>query len=416
MRNRHKILLPLITVIILSYDMYGCDFVHTNIAMSTTYWAQYDNVPHELKQSTFPYLDYFNFDRSYNLILSLLFAIIYSILTMLIILPFILFNRNKMEKKAVTDQYLKEKFQELLIAFLYNDPVKKQEVKEKIKNITKSNYSSQFLINEIIDLSINLKGDTTNELRKLYLELELDKLTFKKVKSRKWHIKIKAFRELAFMNLKTANNEILKSLESKNDILRMEAQIALVRLNEKDPFRFLDKLEKPFTLWEQMNIHELLILHNLVVPEFRQWVKSGNKSIAIFAISMVRIFKQNEALNEIIELLDHDDIEIREAAIKTIGSLKTKKGLLPLKKYFKTETYDNKINILKAFQKNTDTGNIEYLKKILETEDDVNIQVEAAKGIRDIGKPGQEELERLIASDEYRNYFIVLRHVLDKRI
>ncbi len=78
------------------------------------------------------------------------------------------------------------------------------------------------------------------------------------------------------MNIRDANEQIIKSLNSGNNILRMEAQIAMVRLSDGNPYEFLDLLEKPLSLWEQVTLHELLIQHNLKVPEFKQWFTSEN--------------------------------------------------------------------------------------------------------------------------------------------
>ena len=76
------------------------------------------------------------------------------------------------------------------------------------------------------------------------------------------------------MNIKDANNEIYKALNSKNEILRMEAQIALVRLSDDNPFEFLSQLNRPFSLWEQITLHELIIQHNLSCPSFKKWLKA----------------------------------------------------------------------------------------------------------------------------------------------
>jgi len=401
-------------ILVIIIFMIVTDNLAQNSHLSNTNLFLY-NVPNQINLP-FSFLEKFKFDRSLRLVYGIWFAILFFILSMLFILPFILLNRNKLEKKTVNDQYLKEKFQEHLITYLFNQEGEKEPVKNKIESIAGNDYNKQFLINEIIDLSLNLKGETADRLRELYLDLRLDKLTFAKAKSKKWHLKIKAFRELAFMGLKQANEEIIKSIDSKNDILRMEAQIALVRLNEGDPFRFLNYLDKPFTLWEQMNIYELMIIHNLPVPDFVKWVNSSNKSVAIFALNMIRVFRQTNAFANIVGMLDNDDENIRKAVIDTLGSFRKKEVLDPLKDHFKNETYDNKINILKALQKSTHGSNIPFLKWVLENEHDVFIQVDAAKAIQSIGKEGEEELERLIRSEEYRNYLIILRHVLDKRI
>ena len=44
------------------------------------------------------------------------------------------------------------------------------------------------------------------------------------------------------MNIKDANDSFIKLLIHQNEILRMEAQIALVRLSDNDPFGFLFQL------------------------------------------------------------------------------------------------------------------------------------------------------------------------------
>jgi hypothetical protein len=53
--------------------------------------------------------------------------------------------------------------------------------------------------------------------------------------------------------------------------------------------------------------------------------------------------------------------------------------------------------------------------KVIDKEDDVQLQIEAAKALRDMGETGQKELEKLMHSD-YKNYMIIIKHVLDKRI
>ncbi len=161
-------------------------------------------------------------------------------------------------------EHLMMQFQALLIDFLFSDNNKKE--LDQIRQVAHSEFNRKILINNMIDLSINLSGDVKEKLRSLYLQLKLDQDSINKIYHSKWHIQIKGFRELAFMNITEANNRIKQALKSKNHILRMEAQLALIRLNKNDPFGFLDYLQYPFTLWEQLNAHELIIFHNLPVP------------------------------------------------------------------------------------------------------------------------------------------------------
>jgi len=136
-------------------------------------------------------------------------------------------------------------YQTLLVDYLFLED--NEDKFREIKRIATSEFNKKILIDQMIDLSINLSGEAKEKLRNLYFKLRLDQDSIAKANSRKWHIKIKGFKELAFMNIRDANKKIEKALKSKNDILRMEAQLALVRLNEDDPFKFLDNLKKPFS-------------------------------------------------------------------------------------------------------------------------------------------------------------------------
>ena len=230
------------------------------------------------------------FGKSLVLVNALIVAIMISIATMIILLMIILLNRKRMEKEELLHQYLLEKYQSLIINYLfgYASP-------EEFRSIASDTYRRQVLIDQMIDVSINLKGEESKKLHSLYKLLSLDRDSISKAYNHRWHKKIKGFRELAFMNIKDANVVIYKALNSSNEILRMEAQIALVRLSDDNHFEFLSHLTIPFSLWEQITLHELIIQHNIPVPSFKKWLTSPNPSVVKFALRMIREFKQKES-------------------------------------------------------------------------------------------------------------------------
>jgi hypothetical protein len=359
----------------------------------------------------FPGID---FEKSTALIRALILVIIYSILSMIILLVVILFHRNQMQGEARFRQMLKERYQLLLMNYLFNEE-EIDSVPEKIRVIAADNYKRRILMEEMKDLIVNLSGDYADSLRELYYRLELNKDSIRKAFSKKWHIKIKGFRELAFMNIQSVNDEIIRCLHSNNSILRMEAQIALVRLNDDNRFAFLDHLKRPFTKWEQMNVHEMIVSHNLEVPDFRQWLNSDNRTVIIFSLNMIQVFQQKQAWKEVMELLENSDPEIRKTAIFVLGELKINKALQSLKNHYKYEVYENQLAILLAINKISDESSVKFLVMVIDKEDDVQLQIEAAKALRDMGEAGQGALVKLMRSD-YKNYMIIIKHVLDKRI
>ena len=217
------------------------------------------------------------------------------------------------------------------------------------------------------------------------------------------------------MNIKDANDEIYNALNSGNEILRMEAQIALVRLNDVNPFEFLYHLKRPFSLWEQITLHELLVQHNLKVPEFKQWLTSPNDTVVMFALRMIREFKQFDAESEVIKTLSHKNRDVRKIAIEISGDLGIRNTLNVLKKMYKYEEYPNCFEILRSMGKMPDVAMMGFLKLVLDKESDVQLQIEATKSIENMGEEGVKALVKLMKS-EYKNYNIIIRHVLDRRI
>ncbi len=356
------------------------------------------------------------FKKSPTLVLVLYIVIIYSILTLIVLTVFILLNRSRMQKEENLRQQLNEQYQLLLIDYLFDEEQRK-EIFRQILRIASSNFKRQILINQIMDLSVNMQGKVKEDLRNLFLDIGLKKDSLRKAYSRKWHENVKGFRELAYMDIRSANDRIIECLNSHNHILRMEAQIALVRLSEDNPYTFLSFLEKPLAKWEQITIHELLTQHNLNVPDFSEWFDSENLSVVKFSLQMVAWFDQKEAVEGVIRLLKHNDEEVRMQAIRTCGKLGLKETLPHLQQLYGQEPFINRMEILKSFSQVPDENYLEFLNSVLDEEEDVQLQIQATKAMENMDEPGISRLIKLMKKkSEYRNYQIIIRHVLDGRI
>ncbi len=358
-----------------------------------------------------PWLNRYNyFGKSVALVNALIFTILASFATMLILLLVILLNRRRMEREAKLRQYLLEQYQSLIIDYLFGSSSP-----EPFRKIASDNYRRQVLIDQMIDVSVNLKGDSREKLMKLYMDLGLDSDSLARARSRRWHKKIKGFRELAFMGIREGNDEMYRVLNSRNEILRMEAQIALVRLSEKDHFDFLSHLVRPFSLWEQITLHDLILQHDMPVPDFQRWLNSENPTVVMFALRMIREFRQKEAEPEIRKALLHRDARVSRLAVEVAGDLDMRTTLDTMKRMYKFQEYNNCLEIVKSMGKMPETSMLGFLKLVLDKEDDVQLQIEAVKAIENMGEVGVQALVKVMKS-EYKNYNIIVRHVLDRRI
>jgi hypothetical protein len=358
-----------------------------------------------------PWLKRINyFGKSFALVNALIITIFISIVTMMILLFVILLNRTRLEKEEDLKQYLAETYQGMIIDYLFTGSSP-----DRFRTIASDTYRRQALIDQMIDVSVNLKGDAEEKLCGLYLYLGLDRDSIRRANDMRWHKKIKGFRELAFMNIKDANHAIYKALNSKNEILRMEAQIALVRLTDEDPFSFLLQLIRPFSLWEQITLHELIIQHDLPVPEFKKFLKASNPTVVMFALRMIREFKQKDAEDDLRETLEHSSPEVRRLAVQVAGDLEMRSSLEVMKRMYKSQDHNTCLEIIRSMAKMPDPTLMGFLKLVLDKEDDVQLQIEATKAIENNGEEGVKTLVKLMKS-EYKNYNIIVRHVLDRRI
>jgi hypothetical protein len=350
------------------------------------------------------------FGESYMLVKALIITILFSIGSMIAMLVIILLNRRRIEREEKLTHYLSEKYQSLIVDYLFGNTNP-----DDFRSIASDNYRRQVLIDQMIDLSINLKGEEGKKLLNLYKYLGLDKDSIARANDHRWHKKVKGFRELAFMNIKDANVAIYKALNSSNEILRMEAQIALVRLSDKDPFEFLSYLKRPFSLWEQITLHDLIMQHSIPKPSFKKWLSSPNYTVVLFALRMLREFKQTDAEEDIKNLLLHQSPEVRLLAVEVAGDLHLSSTIDIMKRMYKNQEYKICLEILRSIGKMPDISMMGFLKLVLDKEDDVQLQIEATKSIEKMGEEGVKALVKMMES-EYKNYSIIVRHVLDRRI
>jgi HEAT repeat protein len=338
-----------------------------------------------------------------------LFGIIAFVVVMISVLVLTLILRTRRQRLDRQKQRLKEQYQDSITEYLFSEEGGQPESLREADTARKK----QILIDEIMQLYANLSGEISNKLRELYLDLGLENESVQKTRSPQWHIRAKGFRELAQMNIQTVNEEIELCLNSTNDILRMEAQLAMIRLNYEDPFSFLDKLEQYFTSWEQLHVYEMIQRYQIAVPDFTRWLTSRNESIIVFAIRMIRAFKQEDAYQQLIPFLQHHNYEIREETFMTLGDLGNVEALALLKDRYGYESQPGKVQILKAIGKIPDESNIEFLRGVLEPSSE--LRLEAADALARIETFGIKGIETILRrSDE--DLQAVARHILDNKI
>ncbi|RZL50793.1 MAG: hypothetical protein EOP00_02590 [Pedobacter sp.] len=268
------------------------------------------------------------------------------------------------------------------------------------KMLPNANFRS-ILIEQLLSAKKNISGTAADNLESLYNQLSLDQYAAKRLKSRHWHVKAIAIQELGLMGQKTYLNKIYRSTNNKNDLVRMEAQITIVKLYGFEGLRFLDVANYAISEWQQIKLlQELSHLSPDNFSGIEKWLNSINVSVVVFALKLVRNYHRFELYNQIMDLITHPDENIRFEAIRTSEKIYTADTSKLLLERYPHETLKNRIAIVKGIQNIGYHDDIPLLIEFLE-DDDNELKRHIVRTIANISPDGLTQLENISASNRY---------------
>ncbi|HRH65075.1 MAG TPA: HEAT repeat domain-containing protein [Bacteroidia bacterium] len=278
-------------------------------------------------------------------------------------------------------------------------------------------YHREILNDEIIHLHSNFTGETALRLEKLYTAVLFHEDALKRLNSRHWHIVAKAMRELALMNVREAHPVLAKFLTSKNEILRMEARVAMMKLSESEPLSFLSRETEPLTDWDKANIHAMLTrMEEPVIPDFSNWLNSTNKTVVHFCITMIGFYRQQESANVLVKMLDHKDEHIRLAAIRALRDLNARSSEEHLITLYPLETPDIQHEILKTLEVIGKDKSSLLLEKILRQPiKEYKLAIQAVRSLLVTSGNGPQKIQEMLKGGD-QTLQLIIRHALDKRL
>ena len=380
------------------------DSTYYSIAIHDNYYEiESENFLTELANKTLP-------KNKYNIVF--IFIIIIFIITIISVVIFIYSFKLFIAGIDFRKKMLKSDYTDYINEYLFAD-TSIDEISMIFSNVN-TKFRKNILIGVLIELYMNFTGDTQKNIQILYKKLKLDIHSEEKLSSKMWNVKLLGMKELSIMQAKRGNKKILKILNSKNDILRKESQLVLVKLLPFVPFAFLDALEKPFSLWEQINIYNLIINENIEQPEYSLWLNSKNNSVVIFALRMIMDLRQIDSINTIVLLLKHKDSEVRKYAIITLGKIGDFSTAKHLIKMYETEHCIFKPLIIKSLSKMSEPKNIEFFVSLLSC-NHYEIRLQSCYAIKNIGRIGLVKLNEILNIENTdKEIKKSILHVLDK--
>ena len=267
----------------------------------------------------------------------------------------------------------------------------------------------------IQDLSMSLLG--IYRPQDIFIQLNFHQDSIHKLKNKRWYIIAKGMRELALMNVKQALPLVSEFINNKNEILRMESRIAIMKLSENDPLSFLSRETTPLSGWDTANIYSMLSkMPEKLIPDFSKWLNSPNKDVVLFSIQMIGTFRQQESVEILLTLLKSENEKIRLASINALRLLNASAAENPMIEIYEKEGINVRTEILKTIEVIGSQFSIPFLEKILNQPlEDYPLIIQAVRALLALGIRGSIIVDQLYQKSGPQMQ-LVINHAKDKRL
>ena len=220
-------------------------------------------------------------------------------------------------------------------------------MKIEIREQLKIPFNREVLTEVLMDLRKDVTGKTRTRLMGLYQDLGLHQDAFAKLKSTRWEKVSQGIIELTEMRVDQAYHIVKKRINDKKSVIRRQAQLAIVNLRPEGLRYVLDTARHRISEWQQLKLMELLNQkQDFDPPRFRDWLISENEDVVLFALRLIRHYRQSDASRAIITLLQHRSPEIQVAALECIREFRFSEARTALKQHFENATSEIKVLIL----------------------------------------------------------------------
>ncbi len=321
--------------------------------------------------------------------------------------------RNKISSKNKRTKNKKVEFSPMINEFLfYDDSNTKEEkmnylnLKIQIRELIKNDFDRKVLTEVLLDLRKDLSGNSQKVLIDLYKDLGLHHDAFQKLGSFRWQVVSRGIQQLTTMEVEDAYGLVIKFINHRQSTIRKQAEIAVVNLKEEGIKYFLDNTRYKIAEWQQLKLLDVLRHKpNYTPPQFGLWLTSDNTHVVLFALRLIKYFKQNDAEQSIITLLKHKKRDIQAEAIQCIIDFHFTNAILTLKLVYKKASHDIKLSILDAIGELGTIAEVPFLENLQLTERKFHIKNKVISTLNKIDPERILPTKNIETSEFYNVYF-----------
>lgn len=173
------------------------------------------------------------------------------------------------------------------------------------RRLSRKRFFRMLLIENTLRLHASFAGDYQHKLEKFYIDSGLQQLSLRKMRSLRWHMRCEGVNELSRMHVAEAFPKIKKLSEARNETLKQEALVGLIRLRGTEGLMSIADHTGPINDWIQLNI--LTVVKNAgytQMPDFGKFLASANESVVVLGIRLSGTFGQIHHLHLIHQLVN----------------------------------------------------------------------------------------------------------------
>lgn len=254
--------------------------------------------------------------------------ILFLVSSILLVMTMIFIKARNKEREILTKRF-KDLTYEPLSNLLFEKTLEEITAysKSDLEQFLPANYLSKplfktVLIQEIISLNKNMKGDFKLKLKLIYRKLDLQKFTLARLKSGRWDEVTTGIVESNEMDLIEALPEIEKLVASTNFYVRSNAVATQLNLSNDKNLTVLAGQKYPLSAWQQMKYLRIIkFLSTQDIVKIIFLLESENVSVRIFGIRLVRYLGRVDRIAKLSEMYPSASLSEKIEILKSFNAL-----------------------------------------------------------------------------------------------
>lgn len=342
------------------------------------------------------------------LIESVIWTLVVILAVVIVILVFYLkVLRNNIRDTDKRKEDYTNSIEELLISFLYSEEEgvrlskKQKKIIKKFKNGLPIKFKRKIITATFIKLSQEVSGGMIDTMYKLYEEIGLLKYAYKKLKSKKWNIIAIGIKDIRHFRVKEAQSSIKKFINHPREEVRREAHLYFIDLFGYEGLSFLDDLKVSLSDWDQIQLlGKIQKFEDHEILDVTKWLKSKNDFVVIFMFSIVKFFNKIDTKDTLLDLLHHQNAEIRLRAIEALTHFEIIEAKEILKGKIEVLTIKEKNAFFEFLEKNATKEDTFFIIDFI-SDEDFDLKYKSLKILKRVNKDIYDKLEKESEDESY---------------